>query len=80
MVSLRPFTIQEESMVRTSDATAWLRYWRPRPTTRLRLFCFPYAGGGASVFRNWLPYAAGEVEICPVQLPGREERLVEVPA
>lgn len=41
-----------------------------------RLFCFPYAGGGASVYRGW---AAGlvEAEVCAVQLPGRESRVTE---
>lgn len=46
----------------------------------MRLICFPYAGGGASIFRSW-----GEdsmlsgVEICAVQLPGREARIAEAP-
>lgn len=66
-------------MAQISDATPWLRYWKPRPTTHLRLFCFPYAGGSASLFRSWSIVALGGIEICPVQLPGREERLMEAP-
>ncbi|WP_262702750.1 MULTISPECIES: thioesterase II family protein [Streptomyces] len=39
-----------------------------------RLFCFPFAGSGASAFSAW-PTTAGDAEICPVQFPGRENRL-----
>jgi medium-chain acyl-[acyl-carrier-protein] hydrolase len=43
------------------------------------LFCFPYAGGAASVFRNWSDGLPADVELCPVQLPGRGTRLMELP-
>jgi medium-chain acyl-[acyl-carrier-protein] hydrolase len=43
----------------------------------VRLFCFPYAGGGAYVFRPWARILNASVEICPVQLPGREARMKE---
>lgn len=46
---------------------------------RLRLFLFPYAGGGASLFRGWAAGLPAEVDVCPVQLPGREERIGEAP-
>lgn len=41
---------------------------------RLRLFCFPYAGGGASIFRTWSAGLPAAVEVQAVQLPGREAR------
>lgn len=50
---------------------------RSKPQPYLRLFCFPYAGGGASLFRLWSDKLPSEVEVCPVQLPGRENRLRE---
>jgi medium-chain acyl-[acyl-carrier-protein] hydrolase len=50
---------------------------RPRPESRLRLFCFPYSGGGASIYRNWRDALAPDVELCAVQLPGRETRFKE---
>ena len=31
--------------------------------SRVRLFCFPYAGGGASVYRNWLRESSRDLEI-----------------
>ncbi|CAJ61206.1 putative thioesterase [Frankia alni ACN14a] len=41
-----------------------------------RLFCFPYSGTGASAFSSW-PAALAQVEVCPLQFPGRENRLGE---
>ena len=43
----------------------------------LRLFCLPYAGGSASVFRDWPDRLPKSVEVCAIQLPGRETRLSE---
>lgn len=40
------------------------------------LFCFPYSGCGASMFRRW-PRTVGPAEACPIQLPGRENRIAE---
>lgn len=50
----------------------------PAPDAAARLFCLPYSGCGASMYRMW-PRTAGDVEICPVQLPGRENRMREPP-
>jgi surfactin synthase thioesterase subunit len=41
------------------------------------MFCFPYAGGGASAYRGWAAAMPPDLEVCPVQLPGRESRLRE---
>jgi medium-chain acyl-[acyl-carrier-protein] hydrolase len=45
----------------------------------MRLFCLPYAGGGASVFRSWSKDLPQNLELCAVQLPGRENRVREPP-
>lgn len=64
---------------RNSSSNAWVTFPRPNPNALLRLFCFPYAGGGTAVFHTW-PYELGQgVEVCPIQLPGRESRLREAP-
>lgn len=60
-------------------SNAWILYSRPNPRSRLRLFCFPYAGGGASIFRTWSQMLPTEIEVCAVQLPGRENRMSESP-
>ena len=49
----------------------------PNPTARLRLFCLPYAGGGASIYRQWSQRFPADIEIAAVQLPGREWRIQE---
>ncbi len=46
-------------------------------TGAVRLFCFPHAAGGASVFRSWMPQLAPGIEVYPIQLPGREGRWLE---
>lgn len=45
----------------------------------MRLFCFPYAGSGAVVYRTWPNDLPPEVEMRAVQLPGRENRFRETP-
>jgi medium-chain acyl-[acyl-carrier-protein] hydrolase len=62
-----------------TKASSWLQYWQRKPQARVRLFCFPYAGGGASIFRTWSGHLPQDIEVCPVQLPGREGRLLESP-
>lgn len=57
----------------------WFAYANPRPTAQLRLFCLPFAGGSAVIFRNWANALPGFVEVCPIQLPGRGARLREQP-
>jgi surfactin synthase thioesterase subunit len=59
---------------RTRRAKWFLR--EPDPGSAGRVFCLPYSGSGASLYRNW-PRYVGDIEICPVQLPGRENRLRE---
>lgn len=62
--------------------TRYLSRRRPEhePDPATRLFCFPYAGGGASAYRRWqrgLDAHDARVRVMPVQLPGREERISE---
>src|SRR5262245_41626934 len=57
----------------------WLPFRRPSPSARLRLYCFPFAGGGASIFRLWPDALPASVEVCSVQPPGRETRFREAP-
>jgi len=55
----------------------WIAYRRPQKNVKMRLFCFPYGGGGASIYREWQDFLPDSIEVCPIQLPGREERLEE---
>jgi medium-chain acyl-[acyl-carrier-protein] hydrolase len=58
-------------------SNSWIHIAKPHPQARLRLFCFHYAGGGASAFRSWQSKMPPEIELCLVQLPGRETRIME---
>src|ERR1041384_5267923 len=57
----------------------WLVRQAPRSAPLLRLFCCPYAGGAADLFRRWPEFFGPEIEIWAIQLPGRRERLGEPP-
>ena len=46
---------------------------------QLRLFCFPYAGGNANMFREWQRHLGPRIDVCLVHLPGRARRIGERP-
>src|SRR5512132_3878400 len=58
---------------------AWWPFDAPGSTGRIPLVCLPYAGGGASAYRLWRRLQPASIEVCPVQLPGREGRIRETP-
>lgn len=55
----------------------WFPNIHSAPPDRLRLFCFPWAGGGALPFRSWSDPLAPVAFVVPVRLPGRESRASE---
>lgn len=63
----------------SANNSSWVVCHYPRPQPELRLFCFPYAGAGASIFRTWAEAFLPEIEVCALQFPGREDRLGETP-
>jgi medium-chain acyl-[acyl-carrier-protein] hydrolase len=57
---------------------AWLlRENSTRP--KLRLFCFAYAGGSATMYLPWQAELGPHIEVCAIQLPGRAGRYSEKP-
>ena len=56
-----------------------LEQWMPRlgsrPNAKYRLYCFSHAGGSASLYYSWNNLLPESIEVCPIQLPGREERI-----
>ncbi|GAA1918382.1 thioesterase II family protein [Streptantibioticus ferralitis] len=46
---------------------------------RVRLFCLPYAGGSARSYLPWSRPLADVAEVVPLELPGRGERIRELP-
>lgn len=57
----------------------WFPYVKPRPAARVRLFCLPYAGGSAAIFRKWPDLLPPFIEVFPIEIPGRGSRLREKP-
>ncbi|MFI0370123.1 thioesterase II family protein [Actinomadura sp. 1N219] len=66
-------------METTSDpAGRWLRWYGSRgDRAAVRLYVFGFAGGGASAYRSWGSLFEPAIEVCAVQLPGREDRIGE---
>ncbi|WP_217179077.1 thioesterase II family protein [Streptomyces sp. AC495_CC817] len=62
----------------TGGTSRWLTCDTARPEARMRLVCFPHAGGSASFYRDW-GGALTEVEVHAVQYPGRADRFDEEP-
>jgi medium-chain acyl-[acyl-carrier-protein] hydrolase len=60
-------------------AATWIQCFAPNPRARLRLYCFPYAGGGPWIFRSWGSFLPPDVEVRGVQLPGRGSQLRTAP-
>jgi surfactin synthase thioesterase subunit len=57
----------------------WLIAPRPNPDAKVRLFCFPFAGGGLVSFRAWAQLFDDTVEVVAVEAPGRGTRINEPP-
>jgi surfactin synthase thioesterase subunit len=55
---------------------AWLSPSR-NSEARVRLFCLPHAGAGTAVYHGWKRLLPSAIEVCPIQIPGRENRLSE---
>jgi medium-chain acyl-[acyl-carrier-protein] hydrolase len=72
------FTLSPVTPVRDPRrADGWLAWSAGGPDVRLRLFCFPYAGGSGTLFRSWRMAMPAGVDVCGIQLPGRGTRVRE---
>jgi medium-chain acyl-[acyl-carrier-protein] hydrolase len=63
----------------TATGWPWLAETRHTGRPKLRLFCLPYAGGGAAVYWPWAREFPDAIEVRAVRLPGREQRSGEPP-
>ena len=71
-------------MIRSNcESASSVQALNPNPGARLRACCFPYAGGGAAAFNAWAkelpPDILQAVELCAIQLPGREANIAHPP-
>ena len=60
-------------------AGSWLVPVARRANPRFRLFCFPFAGGGSAVFRDWGAGLDPSIEVVAIEPPGRLSRINEKP-
>jgi medium-chain acyl-[acyl-carrier-protein] hydrolase len=58
---------------------AWFQQNRTDQSIKLKIFCFPYAGGTTQIFNKWADMLPSAVQVIPVELPGRGTRLKETP-
>lgn len=65
-------------MTDTQFSRPWLPFGSGPADADARLFCLPFAGGGASNFAAWRNRFPG-IGVAPVQYPGHETRIDEVP-
>ncbi|NEO56388.1 MAG: thioesterase [Okeania sp. SIO3B5] len=61
----------------TITTSPWIKIFQPISQPTLRLFCFHPSAAGASLFRLWGKYLPSNIEVCTIQLPGRETRIKE---
>ncbi|QLE49257.1 thioesterase [Nostoc sp. C057] len=66
-------------MTATKELNTWIFSPKLNTKAKLRFFCFPYAGGGTSLFRDWVNGLPSDVEVCQVLLPGHDTRIKEKP-
>jgi surfactin synthase thioesterase subunit len=61
----------------TDPYDPWILRRRSVPEASIRLFCFPYAGAGTTLYASWPDHLLPSIEVCAVRLPGRECRQEE---
>lgn len=57
----------------------WTPFRKPRAQAAIRLLCFPHAGGAALAYRGWGDLLPDFIDVCPIQLPARGNRVYETP-
>jgi len=62
-----------------TDPSRWFIHRGGDADPRVRVFCFPHAGGNAAAYRSWPRGVPSGLEICPIELPGRRGRWAERP-
>lgn len=72
-------TESSSKKIQQNNNNQWLSFPKPNPDARLRLFCFPYAGGGAHIYFPWQKQLSPWIEVCAIQLPGRGVRFSDKP-
>ncbi|WP_323137852.1 alpha/beta fold hydrolase [Streptomyces sp. NBC_01433] len=65
------------AVIDAENRNQWFRTYRRDGKVRVRLICFPHAGGTATLFHRWPGHLPADVELLATQYPGRQERFAE---
>lgn len=66
------------SKTNLASSQRWVVPFGDGSSARYRLFCFPHSGAGASMYAAWSRLLPPTIQVCGIQLPGREDRMDEV--
>lgn len=68
-------TLSKQMKKETTETNSW--FFRPKANrkAKLRLFCFPYAGGTAQIYHSWPDLLPDEIEMIAIQYPGHIKSL-----
>ncbi|MEV6951750.1 thioesterase domain-containing protein [Streptomyces sp. NPDC051183] len=61
----------------SQDGARWFRRHSRAAAPRIRLVCFPHAGGAASLYRDWPDRLPAGIEVLAARYPGRQDRFHE---
>ncbi|MFF1793584.1 thioesterase II family protein [Kitasatospora sp. NPDC058263] len=59
----------------TDSVALWFRTYHTAPAPRLRLVCFPHAGGAPTAYWSWARELPEDIEVLSACYPGRQDRL-----
>jgi surfactin synthase thioesterase subunit len=57
----------------------WISSYQPAPDPQVRLLCFPHAGSSAAAYGSWSGLLPPQIDVCPIEYPGRGSRRAERP-
>ena len=60
-------------------SSKWFVRFRPATPRAHRLYCFPFAGGNANLYRDWATKVPAGIDIVGIQAPGKGARVLEAP-
>src|SRR5258706_11600604 len=75
--SVEELNLGECITITSMNTNPWLVCGSTSKSVQSRLFCLPYAGGDASLYRSWSSELSPGVEVCAAQFPGFGKRMRE---
>jgi acyl transferase domain-containing protein/surfactin synthase thioesterase subunit len=79
IMGLSPLIQRENETEKSDENSVWFPYRKRSAESKFYLYCLPPGGMGASVFQSWSKVLPDFIEVCPIQMPGKETRLEEEP-